>query len=95
MNRAVLAGAFVLLAVPLAACDRMGGGKGTQRSAAAEPFPQADRPVALDHRYHKRVRKILEVSKNLRAERLGRDRRGPFGQLFDRRHSDRYSLNWM
>ncbi|KAA9018904.1 class I SAM-dependent methyltransferase [Sphingobium limneticum] len=46
MNRAVLAGAFVLLAVPLAACDRMGGGKGTQRSAAAEPFPQADRPVA-------------------------------------------------
>ena len=46
MNRAVLAGAFVLLAVPLAACDRIGGGKGTQRSAAAEPFPQADRPVA-------------------------------------------------
>lgn len=46
MNRAVLAGAFLLLAAPLAACDQMGGGNETQRSAAAEPFPQADRPVA-------------------------------------------------
>lgn len=46
MNRAVLAGAFLLLAAPLAACDQMDGGNETQRSAAAEPFPQADRPVA-------------------------------------------------
>ncbi|MFZ2996856.1 class I SAM-dependent methyltransferase [Sphingobium sp.] len=42
MIRVALAGALVLLA----ACDQLGGGNQTQRSAAARPFPQADRPVA-------------------------------------------------
>jgi 2-polyprenyl-3-methyl-5-hydroxy-6-metoxy-1,4-benzoquinol methylase len=42
MIRAAWAGIFVLLA----ACDPLGGGKQTQRSAVAEAFPQADRPVA-------------------------------------------------
>ncbi|KMS57008.1 MULTISPECIES: class I SAM-dependent methyltransferase [Sphingobium] len=42
MIRAVMAGVFVLLA----ACDQIGGGKDSHRSAAAAPFPQADRPVA-------------------------------------------------
>lgn len=42
MIRAAMAGIFVLLA----ACDQMGGGKETHRAAAAEAFPQADRPVA-------------------------------------------------
>jgi SAM-dependent methyltransferase len=42
MHRAVVAGALFLLA----ACDQFGGGNATQRSATADPFPRADRPVA-------------------------------------------------
>ncbi|CAM8625438.1 methyltransferase domain-containing protein [Sphingobium sp.] len=42
MIRAVMAGVLVLLA----ACDQISGGKDSHRSAAAAPFPQADRPVA-------------------------------------------------
>ncbi len=42
MIRAAMAGIIFLLA----ACDQMAGGSETQRSAAAMPFPQADRPVA-------------------------------------------------
>lgn len=42
MHRAVVAGALFLLA----ACDQLSGGNATQRSATAEPFPRADRPVA-------------------------------------------------
>lgn len=42
MIRAVLAGALFLLA----ACDRLPGGEANGRSAAAQDFPKADRPVA-------------------------------------------------
>lgn len=42
MIRAAMAGIIFLLA----ACDQMAGGSETQRSTAAIPFPQADRPVA-------------------------------------------------
>ena len=40
--RVALAGVMVLLA----ACDALSPGNGSARSAAAAPFPQADRPVA-------------------------------------------------
>lgn len=46
MIRAVVVGAPVLMAVLLAACDFPGGGNQKERSTLADPFPQADRPVA-------------------------------------------------
>lgn len=42
MHRAVVAGVLVLLA----ACDPLTGDDANRRSAAAAPFPRADRPVA-------------------------------------------------
>ena len=38
--------ALVGISVLLAACDMLSPGDGTKRAAAAQPFPQADRPVA-------------------------------------------------
>ena len=38
--------ALVGISVLLAACDMLSPGDGTRRAAAAQPFPQADRPVA-------------------------------------------------